>query len=369
MSSDVETVSLGFTTRLRYAYWVTTVVIIINVFGSIMLYGPVAGSVLWNEVTEDRIISWVYWWFWGQTLTFYTPSVTLWLMSHNWFGIYYAFHLATTIVAVAWQAVWAVFVIDVFIKCNPRFCDGDQAIAALNPKFGTAPDIGLWAYTGIVGLSFLCNLYYLVFNYYLHRKTEFRTQLEVAAASRAPDVARGYMYRSRSGGARWLFDAFSPPGTHAYGSFSPYSGGYQTTNAQINSTDAQHSAATQFAAAQDANIAQPLVGCDIVAAHGGSPAPTLDHLYSWSPWSFLTHDATKKTGWLYKMFSPRYASPEEQFLKRHTAIQLGIGQESKIYSPVPTTAFSPADASSQTNNSCSSDHHVSHAFSNSETMM
>ena len=321
-TSAVETTAVGFTTRLRYAYWVVNIVLILNT-AVVMCYGPVAGSVLWDEVDETRFVSWTFWWWWGQSLAFYTPILTLWLMSHNWYGAYYAIHLVGMLVAIAIHIMWAIMVIDVFVKCTPRFCDGDQNIAALNPKWGTAPDIGLWAYTGVVCVFFLCDLFYLLFNYYLHRKTEFRTQLEVAAASRAPAMARSYMYRSQYGGARWLFDAFSPPGMHAYGSFSPYTGGASRYMAaaigdarQGNATTANAARgglshdAEHHAVLADQHAERPHIGADIIACHAGAPAPTLTDLYSWSPWSLLSHTTTNAIG---RLFARRHPDPVAQF--------------------------------------------------------
>jgi hypothetical protein len=319
-TSSVETTAVGFTTRLKYVYWGAYIVIAANVL-ALMAYGPVAGSVLWDEVNEDRLTSWTFWWWWGQTLAFYTPILTLWLMSHTWFGAYYTIHLALTFLAIGIHVTWAVMVIDVFNTCTPRFCDGDQAIAALNPLFGMAPDLALWGYTGVVGSFFVCDLFYLFFNYYLHRKTEFRTQLEVAAASRAPDMARSYMYRSQYGGARWLFDAFSPPGSHAYGSFSPYSGGYSRMAGSIGDAE-EHRAAYA-----DALAKRPYIGADIMAIHAGSPAPTLDDLYHLSPWSILSAN----THWIGALFARRYASPADQF----RAVGISIDQ------PAPTAAYAP----------------------------
>lgn len=327
-SNAVETTAIGFTTGLRYWYWLAYAVIAINVMFAHLPYGPIAGGVLWDEVNENRLTSWDYWWWWGQSFAFYTPILTLWLMAHTWFGIYYTIHLVATVLAVAWHVVWAVMVIQVFTDCTPQFCNGDQSIMALNPQFGTKPDIFLWAYTGVVGISFCCNLFYLFFNYWLHRKTEFRMQLEVAAASRAPSLARSYMWRAQYGGARWLFDAFSPPGSQAYGSFSPYTGGASTIGADIDGHQPAPGTAEHTALHHPVDSA--------------TPQPTLYHLASGNPWHAMG---------IHRIAMPRVDASDTLVPKWDAAPRGPIAHH---LSPSPSSASSSSSSSSSSSPSYSS---------------
>lgn len=210
--SDAQTIALGFTTRLRTWYWITGTVIVINVV-AIMLYGPIAGSVLWDSRTL-RVMSLRFWWFWGQSLAFYTPMLTFFLMYHTWYGVYYWIHIIGIVIAIVIHLLYGIMVIAVFTTCSALLCNGLELPSA--DFFPGQPDWSLWAYTALIAVFFVSDIWYLVFNFILHRKTEFRMAAEVAAAERAPPLAQSYMRRAQWGGTRWLYDAFAPPGMHSY---------------------------------------------------------------------------------------------------------------------------------------------------------
>lgn len=214
---------IGYVTRLRTVYVAIYIVLGVHM-GANMVYGPLAGTVLWDE-RVDRVLPWRYWWFWGQSLGAIPPTmVTLWLMSHTFLGAFYTFHMVVTGLCMAWHGVYALMIIAVYQTCGRTFCDAVTIPPAV--YFPMAPDWSFNAYTAYVGLCFVCDGIYIIFNMYLHRRTEFRVAAEIQASSRAPAIGDSYLRRASNGGWSWVADMFAPPGAHS-SAFNPADGSLQ----------------------------------------------------------------------------------------------------------------------------------------------
>lgn len=233
---------IGYVTRLRWVYRVLGVLVMLHMLAN-MAYGLLAGTVLWSE-RDDRVTTWKYFWFWGQTLgTMPTPFAMLFLMYHTFFGFYYVrftrggqaipahiaplaqtLHLILCGLAFAWHVIFAVMIIGVYGSCTQTFCDG----VSLPPAtyFPMKPDWSFIAYTTYVCACAALDIVYMAANFYIHRRTEFRVAAELVAESRAPPVGYSYLRAATNGGWSWLLDAFAPPGANS-ASFNPADGSLQ----------------------------------------------------------------------------------------------------------------------------------------------
>jgi hypothetical protein len=211
---------IGYAVRLQFVYYVVYAVMAVNLFVNAS-YGPVAGSVPWDE-RVDRL-SFTFWWFWSMSYAItFSPWITLWLMHHTFNGIFYTIHLVVVSASLAGTALYGImlFIDNVYTNCTEQLCDG----TSLPPtKYGTRPDWALNSYTGIVGVNMIACCVYIVFNWYLRRRTEFRVQAEMVADSRAPPLSRAYMRQAANGGFNSFFDAMAMPGTHSL-AFEPSTG-------------------------------------------------------------------------------------------------------------------------------------------------
>lgn len=210
---------VGYTIGLQWVYWVMYLVLFGNVI-IILMSGPAQGALL-DDPRVDRVISFRWFWLHCQSFGFSSPFITLWLMYHTWYDIFYWVHMGVVCLSAVAQILFgAMLLIDnVFIHCV-GLCDGQVLPGA---EYGTKPDWSLIVFTCMVGAQFLCNCVYVVFNFYLHRRTEARVLLEAVAANRAPPLSRAYMQRARYGGFRTFYDAFAPPGQHSL-AFDPSTG-------------------------------------------------------------------------------------------------------------------------------------------------